>query len=181
MNAPSVHRGGRAAAAVGVDLWGAAFIVVVGTLWHFVYDWAGRSTAVGWVAPVNESVWEHSKLVVFPALVWNLVAAFGFAERGRLAWAALLEACAGAAVIVGGYYAYAFLLGGGFFVADILLFLVAVACGRIVNRSVRCGSGRVPGTGISLALILALVAVYAALTSSPPDLPPFVEQLRDGV
>lgn len=48
-----------------VHSWRVGFVLVavVGTLWHFVYDLSGGSWLVGLVAPVNESVWEHTKLV----------------------------------------------------------------------------------------------------------------------
>ena len=35
------------------------FIAIVGTLLHFVYDWSGQNPAVGIIAPVSESTWEH--------------------------------------------------------------------------------------------------------------------------
>lgn len=37
------------------------FIAIVGTLLHFVYDWSGQNPAVGIIAPVSESTWEHLK------------------------------------------------------------------------------------------------------------------------
>jgi Family of unknown function (DUF6512) len=42
-----------------------AAIVIAGTLQHFVYGWSGQNALVGLVSPVNESVWEHTKLLVF--------------------------------------------------------------------------------------------------------------------
>lgn len=48
---------------------GAIFSLAVGALSHFFYEWSGGSTAAGIFFPVNESVWEHMKLVFFPFLV----------------------------------------------------------------------------------------------------------------
>ncbi|HVB45893.1 MAG TPA: DUF6512 family protein [Streptosporangiaceae bacterium] len=50
-------------------------IVVAGTLLHFVYAWSGRTLAVGLLSPVNESVWEHTKLLVIPVLAVGVVEA----------------------------------------------------------------------------------------------------------
>ena len=51
-----------------VRLWniaGAAFALVAGTLLHFVYEWFGGNVwAV--IGAVNESTWEHLKLLYFP-------------------------------------------------------------------------------------------------------------------
>ena len=49
------------------------FIAIVGTLLHFVYDWSGQNPAVGIIAPVSESTWEHLKLLFMPALLFTLI------------------------------------------------------------------------------------------------------------
>lgn len=51
-----------------------AFIVisVLGTLSHFVYEWSGDNSFLGLFFPVNESVWEHLKLLFFPTLIYSL-------------------------------------------------------------------------------------------------------------
>ena len=36
--------------------WWALATVVLGTIWHFVYQISGDNLAVGLVAPINESV-----------------------------------------------------------------------------------------------------------------------------
>jgi hypothetical protein len=64
----------RLAATAGVA------IVIAGTLLHFVYGWSGQNALAGLVSPVNESVWEHTKLLVVPVVVagagqWRLTAA----------------------------------------------------------------------------------------------------------
>lgn len=49
------------------------FIAIVGTLLHFVYDWSGQNPAVGIIASVSESTWEHLKLLFMPALLFTLI------------------------------------------------------------------------------------------------------------
>ena len=39
---------------------------VLGILSHFVYDWTGGGFLIGLFFPVNESTWEHMKLLFFP-------------------------------------------------------------------------------------------------------------------
>ena len=48
------------------------FLSVMGTLLHFLFDWSGGSWAAALIAPVNESVWEHLKLLVFPMVAFAL-------------------------------------------------------------------------------------------------------------
>ena len=41
----------------------AIFACILGTLLHFIYEWCGESQSVAWFSAINESVWEHLKLL----------------------------------------------------------------------------------------------------------------------
>jgi hypothetical protein len=45
------------------------FIILVGTLSHFTYDWSNKNQIVGLFTAVNESTWEHIKLLIFPTIL----------------------------------------------------------------------------------------------------------------
>ena len=45
-------------------------IGIIGVLSHFVYEWSGENAFVGLFFPVNESIWEHLKLIFYPALIY---------------------------------------------------------------------------------------------------------------
>lgn len=51
-----------------------AFLVigVLGTVWHFGYDWSGDNSFLGMFFPVSESVWEHLKLIFYPTLIYSV-------------------------------------------------------------------------------------------------------------
>lgn len=49
------------------------WIVIVGSLLHFTYEWSGKSLIVGLFSPVNESLWEHLKLGYFSLTLFILV------------------------------------------------------------------------------------------------------------
>ncbi len=163
----------RPGSAKALDWCGALFIVVIGTAWHFVYAWSGDLAVVGAIAPVSESVWEHTKLVAIPSLMWNAIAASRLPRRDRLPWAAFVEACTGPVVMLLVFYAYTSVLHRGWFVMDITAFVLAVAAGRLVNVAIRSGPRKVPGPLVSGLLIAALLVGYAILTLAPPDRPPF--------
>lgn len=42
---------------------------IAGTLFHFLYQWSG-TFFIALIAPVNESIWEHMKLLYFPMLFY---------------------------------------------------------------------------------------------------------------
>ena len=53
---------------------------LAGTALHFAYDWC-LSPLVGLFAPVNESVWEHLKLLFWPFLAAGFALTHGQAEK----------------------------------------------------------------------------------------------------
>lgn len=67
-----------------IKLWqflGFAVTALGGTLLHFLYEWLGEAL---WIAPfsgVNESTWEHMKLLFWPMLIFAIVQSFFFRER----------------------------------------------------------------------------------------------------
>ena len=66
-----------------MKLWqaaGFAFATLGGTILHFLYDWLGDAD---WIAPfsgVNESTWEHMKLLFWPTFMFAILQSFFFRE-----------------------------------------------------------------------------------------------------
>ena len=51
---------------------GIIFVSVLGTLLHFAYEFSGNNLFVGIFAPINESIWEHTKLIYFTMLAYSI-------------------------------------------------------------------------------------------------------------
>ena len=51
-----------------------------GTLLHFMYEWTGGNRVIAVFSAVNESTWEHMKLLAVPWVLFSLVER---AARGR--------------------------------------------------------------------------------------------------
>ena len=63
------------------QLMGFAVTSLGGTILHFLYEWLGGAV---WVAPfsgVNESTWEHMKLLFWPMLAFAAAQSFFFRDR----------------------------------------------------------------------------------------------------
>ena len=150
-------------------------IVVVGSLLHFVYGWSGRNALVGLVSPVNESVWEHTKLLVAPVVVAGAVEAALLRDVRRVAWATLMESLLGALAIVAVFYAYTGSLGvGPILWVDIASFVLVVAGGQWLHlRILLSDQIAVPPPTVSVLGVVAVLGVYAIFTVTPPDLPVF--------
>ncbi|MEG1594554.1 MAG: DUF6512 family protein, partial [Oscillibacter sp.] len=62
------------------DLAGFLCTVAAGTLQHFVFEWSGGSSLAAAFSAVNESTWEHMKLLYFPLFLFSMVE---FCFQGR--------------------------------------------------------------------------------------------------
>ena len=47
-----------------------AVISGLGSLFHFIYEWSNCLSVVGIIGAVNESVWEHLKILLWPMFGW---------------------------------------------------------------------------------------------------------------
>jgi len=64
-------------------LWqfsGFALSSLGGTILHFLYDWTNKSLLIAAFSGVNESTWEHMKLLYFPLFIFALVQSRYFKE-----------------------------------------------------------------------------------------------------
>ena len=55
------------------EIIGIFVIIALGILWHFLYELTNKNIIVGLIAPINESVWEHWKLGIYPILIYSAV------------------------------------------------------------------------------------------------------------
>ena len=105
------------------ELAGFLFTGALGTALHFVYDWSGRAPAAAVFSAVNESTWEHMKLLFVPVFLFSVIQ-MGFLGRDcpHLLWCRALSALAGLALIPVLFYTYTGVLGYHVVWADIAVF-----------------------------------------------------------
>ncbi len=53
----------------------------LGVFWHFLFDLSGENRFIGLFTPVNESVWEHLKILFFPFIVTMIIEYFIYGKR----------------------------------------------------------------------------------------------------
>ena len=113
-----------------VGLWqllGFAVTSLGGTLLHFLYDWTGKAA---WAAPfsgVNESTWEHMKLLFWPMLLFALVQSLFFWEKPDFWCIKLRGTLLGLALIPVHFYTYNGVIGRSPDWINIAIFFVAAA------------------------------------------------------
>ena len=108
---------------------GTIFVIILGTLSHFFYDWSNNNFVVGFFSPVNESTWEHMKLVFFPMLLFSLFANSKLKSIYPCITSSLLFGILiGTFLIPIFFYTYTGILGYNVFILDLITFILAVIC-----------------------------------------------------
>lgn len=51
------------------ELFSVIFAMLFGTLLHFLFEWSGNNYIIASFSAINESTWEHLKLVFFPMFI----------------------------------------------------------------------------------------------------------------
>lgn len=90
------------------------FTFIIGTLMHFTYHWTGCSAITGLFVPVNESMWEHLKMLAMPMLLFGLFEKRGYAKELKNFWPArLLSIVSGMVILVLFYDLWLVVAGDG--------------------------------------------------------------------
>lgn len=160
---------------LGWQTAGAVFIIGLGSALHFLFSWSGGWRPVALIAAVNESVWEHLKLVFWPGLTFLLLS-FPFLKKNtRNFWAA---GTAGLLtmplVIVLLFYGYKIIFQSHNLVYDIAIFVLAAIVGQAVgyHLMLRPPFSRTPRR-IAAALLLAATLAFSLFSFYPPQYPLF--------
>lgn len=179
-----------------LNLFRFIFISILGVLLHFTYEWSGDNLAVGLFSAVNESTWEHLKLIFFPMLLLTLI---------EFLWAHIKEKplpenylpartigiLSGMAFIVIGFYTLNGVLGRNYEFLNIALYFAGVVYAlrienRLLNKSIFITSSnansnsKTPQASANIntcindytaMTILAIFSVaFFAFTNYPPEL-----------
>ncbi|MGN0592680.1 MAG: DUF6512 family protein [Ruminococcus sp.] len=149
---------------------GFLWISVLGTLLHFTHSWSGGNPFIGLFSAVSESVWEHLKLIFFPAASYALL----LCPFARKKCPACLTAFAAAAICAMAvltmlYYTYSGILGMDLSWVNIGLFYgcAALTAGLGIHWSNRWQE---TGNLWGLAIITAIAICFFRFTAVPPDL-----------
>lgn len=154
-------------------LAGFVFTIIAGSLGHFVYQWSGESIILAPFFPVNESTWEHFKLLAFPVLLFSIAEHLGYKKTASNFLAArTCSVLIGMATIALLFYSYTAFTGQDWLWADICIFVLAVALTYFLSflflkHSLFSGMGWEITARIFLAI---LVVSFILFTVQPPHM-----------
>lgn len=155
---------------------GFIFTLILGTFLHYTYALSGENPIVGLFSAVNESVWEHLKLLFFPVFIYTIAEYIYIGKRfSSFFFIKSLGTFLGLLSIVILFYTYTGIIGTPILFLDISIFIFGsfftylYSYFQLKNR--RFQSKFYNAYGISIFTILLLL--FILFTIMPPALPLF--------
>lgn len=156
---------------------GFIFTSIVGTLLHFAYDWSGQSIFLAPFSAINESIWEHMKLLFFPMFVFALIEYFLIGNEYENFWCIkLIGITLGLLLIPTLYYTYTGAFGIMIdFINIAIFFLVAAVAYSVETRLLEQGYTCGIAPRIAFFLLCLILLAFVIFTFYPPSIPLFEE------
>ncbi|MBQ8345445.1 MAG: hypothetical protein IJY42_04165 [Clostridia bacterium] len=168
-----------------IGLWqliGFAVTSLGGTLLHFLYDWLGEAA---WIAPfsgVNESTWEHMKLLFWPMFLFAIVQRFFFRDREDFWCIKLKGILLGLVMIPVIFYTYNGVIGRSPDWINIVIFFLSAAVAYLYetrqfnNETTICKRSK-----IAIALLCGIAFLFVIFTFITPRIGIFKDPITGTV
>jgi hypothetical protein len=153
------------------ELGGMVFIIIIGSMLHFTFEWSGFQEIVGMFSAVNESVWEHLKIAFFPTLLYTIFEyRYLNKKTNNFFFAKTLGVFAILIIIPLIFYSYTIFIEHNLTI-DVLSFIFAIIVGQLVSYKMLTFKKLSKNLKlISLVALIILAIAFVVFTFYPPQI-----------
>lgn len=146
------------------------FIFIVGTILHFTYTWSNNNYFVGMFSAINESTWEHLKLIFFPMLLMILIGNVYFKkEYPNYLCIKTKGLLLGISFIVIFFYTFSGIIGKNIGIINISSFFIAVLLGEFYTYK-KLQENKSCSNSLGSIILLVLTLSFITFTFYPPHI-----------
>lgn len=158
---------------------GILFTIALGVLLHFLFDMTNQNVIVALFAAVNESIWEHLKLVFYPMFLFAIIQNRFFEQEYEKFWCVKLKGILlGLLLIPVFYYTYTGALGVSADWVNIANYVVSVGIVFLVEiRMFRKGRPCILSSEVAVVVLCIIAIVFSVFTFATPKLPIFKDPI----
>ena len=154
------------------------FSIILGIVLHFTYEWSSENIIVGLFSAVNESTWEHLKLIYFPWILMAIIGYFIIGKRTNNYWTAqavgIITAIAFTIIF---FYTYTGVIGTNFAWLNIATFIIAVMLGGFATYKILMSRKNFNAELISIIFLIILFFSFVLYTFNPPSIALFQDPI----
>ena len=155
----------------------AVFTAALGTFLHFLFELSGKARIFALFSSVNESVFEHLKLIFWPFFITVIIGFFVLEHKKRILLPAALSVFLGMFFIPAVHFSYKAFLGKSFPFIDIPLYYLAVILSYLLFYILYkngVGGGNIGAfLGFSIFALIIFSLIY--FTVNPPHTEAFLD------
>ena len=157
---------------------GFAVTSLAGTLLHFLYDWTGGSALIAPFSGVNESTWEHMKLLFWPMFIFSLIQSFFFSDRENFWCVKLKGILLGLSLIPIIFYTYNGVIGTSPDWINIAIFFISAAVAYIYEtRQFNNAPPQCKSPNFAITMLCVIAALFVVFTFATPEIDIFKDPL----
>jgi hypothetical protein len=144
-------------------------IVILGSLYHFMYDWFGKSVFIASFFPVNESVWEHLKLGLWAVITYSFVEYLAMGKRmNNYFFSKAVAVLIISFTILIIFYSYTYFIENSIVWVDISSYIAGAFLGQIISRKIVHLKHSKSMNVLGIIMIVVFCVTFAILTFYPP-------------
>lgn len=154
------------------------FTIILGTILHFTYNWSNENLLVGAFSAINESTWEHLKLIFFPMLISTIIGYFYIGKKvPNFLCAKTIGIITAILFTIIFFYTYTGILGTNIDILNILTFILAIIIGEYVAYKIilsyfSCNKK------IAIIFLIVLFLSFIIFTYVPPKIGLFKDPIN---
>ncbi len=145
-------------------------VSILGCLNHFLYEWFHGSAFIALFCPVNESVWEHLKLLYFPFFFISI--GLYIVKRPNILpffYYRFLAVMYGMIFIVVSFYTYTGIIGTHLLFMDLLIYFFSVFLTFYLCTLFQEHRLKVPPQNVVFSLWIAVALCFFVFSCLPPN------------
>ena len=157
-------------------IMGIVFVIILGIMSHFIYEWTGNNFIAGLFFPTNESTWEHMKLAFFSMLAYSLIMNHKLKEDYPCITSSLCVGIILSTVLIPViFYTYTGILGYSISVLNIGYFVVSIVVAFIiVYRLIISCKAQKFAWGLKMSVLLFML-LFFVFTGFQPNIALFMD------
>lgn len=161
------------------QIFSVIFTFILGTLLHFAYELSGENIIVASFSAINESVWEHLKLLYFPMLLTLIIGYFYIGKNApNFLCSKTIGIITSMLFTIIFFYTYSGILGKNIAIVDISLFFVATILGeyvayKLMNSMLKCNNK------VAILVLILIGICFIIFTYSTPKIGIFKDPITE--
>ena len=163
------------------QIGGITFTAFLGTLLHFLYQWTSIKFLACFSA-VNESTWEHMKLVFIPSFIFAITQSFFAKKDYKDFWTIkMVGMLLGTFLIAIFFYTLTGCFGKLSAITNIAIFFVSVIISYLIELFLfknTTGNGKL--NVISIIVLIVFLILFVIFSFCPPKIPLFLDPVTNG-